>query len=68
MLFLLIMILSFCVGVVLVLGISFYKLIRHKTVPDNSYTPFDYITSVSQDEFHEEKRETITEAKQGGDV
>ncbi|WP_255220693.1 DUF3951 domain-containing protein [Terribacillus saccharophilus] len=52
----------------MLLGISIYKLIRYKAVPDNSYTPLDYITSVSQDKFHEEKRETITEAKQGGDV
>ncbi|PAF19188.1 hypothetical protein CHH51_03935 [Terribacillus saccharophilus] len=58
----------FSIGVTLLLGISIYKLIRYKAVPDNSYTPLDYITSVSQDKFHEEKRETITEAKQGGDV
>lgn len=68
MLFLLIMIFSFCIGVALLLGISFYKFVRHKAVPDNGYTPFDYIASVTQDEFHEEKRETIIEAKQGGDV
>ncbi|MFS0559339.1 DUF3951 domain-containing protein [Terribacillus sp. 179-K 1B1 HS] len=68
MLFLLSFTLFFCFGVILLLGFSFYKRIRHGAVPDNSYTPFDYITSASRDEFHEEKQETITEAKQGGDV
>ncbi|SDC40828.1 Protein of unknown function [Terribacillus halophilus] len=68
MLYLLFITLCFSFGVMLLLGISFYKLIRYKAVPDNSYTPFDYITSASRDEFHEEKQETITEAKQGGDV
>jgi hypothetical protein len=45
-----------------------YKPLCHKAVPNNIYRPFDYNTSVSQDEFHEAKRETITDSKQGGDV
>ncbi|MFP7493048.1 DUF3951 domain-containing protein [Terribacillus saccharophilus] len=68
MLLLLFSTLCFSVGVILLLCLSIYKLVRHKAVPDNRYTPLDYIVSVSQDEFHEEKRKTITEAKQGGDV
>ncbi|SNZ02847.1 Protein of unknown function [Terribacillus aidingensis] len=65
---LLLLTIGFSFGIILLIGLSLYKLLCLQAVPDNSYTPFDYITSVTQDEFHEEKRETIIEAKQGGDV
>lgn len=45
-----------------------FKIVRNKSVPDNFYTPFDYITAQVPSEFHEEKEEEIEkENKQGDD-
>ncbi|WHY78630.1 DUF3951 domain-containing protein [Neobacillus sp. WH10] len=55
--------LLFSVLVVCIIGIIAYKIIKNRTLPDNNYTPFDYITAQTV-EFHEEKEEEI---KQGDD-
>lgn len=40
-------------------------MIKNKTLPDNNYTPFDYITAQSPVELHEEKEFREEEDKQG---
>lgn len=42
--------------VLLILFIAF-KIFIKKERPDNSYTPFDYITGQTGEEFHEEQEE-----------
>ena len=42
-----------------------YRMVFKKSIPDNLYTPFDYITSQTTVEFHEEKEEKEEEAEQG---
>lgn len=50
----------------LVLLIMFvaYKIVKNKTVPDNFYTTFDYLTAQVPSEFHEVK---VEENEQGRD-
>jgi len=57
----------FTVLVVCIIGIIAYKIIKNRTLPDNNYTPFDYITAQTTVEFHEEKDEKEEESKQGDD-
>ena len=49
------------VVVILLLFCSFclviYKHMTSKDKPDNSYTPFDYITGQSETEFHQEEEQ-----------
>ncbi|AJS58809.1 DUF3951 domain-containing protein [Paenibacillus sp. IHBB 10380] len=52
------------------LKIEFYadrKIITKKELPSSNYTPFDYITSQTNIEFHEEKEETEEENDKGDD-
>jgi len=46
----------FSVFVILVVSYGIYKIISGKGAPDNSYTPFDYITSQTDTEFKKEKK------------
>lgn len=55
----------FTVMIVFVLGLIILKIVKNRMLPNNSYTPFDYITAQSTVEFHEEKEETIEEVKSG---
>ncbi|MEH7356790.1 DUF3951 domain-containing protein [Neobacillus drentensis] len=57
----------FTVLVVYIIGIITYKIIKSRTLPNNNYTPFDYITAQTTVEFHEEKEEKEEESKQGDD-
>lgn len=62
-----IMLLSLIVPILVLLGIISSKIIAGKGLPDNNYTPFDYITSQSSVEFHEEKQEKEEDDDQGDD-
>ncbi|MBU5210867.1 DUF3951 domain-containing protein [Heyndrickxia oleronia] len=55
----------FTVMIVFVLGLIIFKIVKNRMLPNNSYTPFDYITAQSTVEFHEEKEKTIEEVKSG---
>ncbi|MCM3236183.1 DUF3951 domain-containing protein [Heyndrickxia oleronia] len=55
----------FTVMIVFLIGFIIFKIIKNRMLPNNSYTPFDYITAQSTVEFHEEKEETIEEVKSG---
>ncbi|HLQ73180.1 MAG TPA: DUF3951 domain-containing protein [Bacillota bacterium] len=47
----------FSILIIILICIVVYKVLSGKGVPDNSYTPFDYITGQSDTEFHEEDTE-----------
>ncbi|WP_052016166.1 hypothetical protein [Halalkalibacter hemicellulosilyticus] len=48
-----------------VVGLTSYKMIKTKTIPDNNFTPFDYIMAQSPVELHEEKEVREEEDEQG---
>lgn len=60
-------VLVFSISLVLVVILIAYKIIKKKSVPENIYTPFDYITSQVPSEFHEEKEEEKEENDEIGD-
>lgn len=64
MIILMLLIMLFTILLVSLIGIVSYKIINNKTLPDNNYTPFDYITVQATVEFHEEKEEKEEEDKQ----
>ncbi|MNP41397.1 hypothetical protein D3C76_1350990 [compost metagenome] len=49
------------------LGIIIVKVILTRKLPNNNYTPFDYITAQSLVEFHDEKKEIEENADYGDD-
>ncbi|ETT49307.1 MULTISPECIES: DUF3951 domain-containing protein [Paenibacillus] len=49
------------------LGIIIVKVILTRKLPNNNYTPFDYITAQSPVEFHDEKKEIEENADHGDD-
>ncbi|MGG3522541.1 DUF3951 domain-containing protein [Bacillus pseudomycoides] len=53
MVILMLLIMLFTILLVGLIGIVSYKIIKNKTLPDNNYTPFDYITAQATVEFHE---------------
>lgn len=59
--------LGFSGCIILLIGIVAIKVITKKKLPDSNYTPFDYITAQSNNEFHEEKEEKEEEADKGDD-
>lgn len=58
---------SLILPIISLLGIIMVKIFIKKQVPENNYTPFDYIMAQGQMEFHEEKEEREDENKQGDD-
>lgn len=58
---------SLILPIIILLGIIMVKIFIKKQVPENNYTPFDYIMAQGQMEFHEEKEEREDENKQGDD-
>lgn len=48
----------FSVFIILVVIFVLYRILSGKGTPDNSYTPFDYITGQTDTEFHENERES----------
>lgn len=54
----------FTIVVVILVCIIAYKIFFKKERPNNDYTPFDYITGQSEDEFHEEQKEKEMDDKE----
>lgn len=54
---------------IMILLIAFIaiKVLTNKKLPDNNYTPFDYITAQTNIEFHEEKEEREESSDKGND-
>jgi hypothetical protein len=59
--------LLFAAFLVAIVGIIVFNLIKKKQLPDNYYTPFDYITSQQLPEYHVEKEERKQENRQDDD-
>ncbi len=58
---LLLLVSVFALTLALLVGLVVMKIVRKRKLPDNYYTPFDYITSQVLSEFHEEKEEATEE-------
>ncbi|GAB1769570.1 MULTISPECIES: DUF3951 domain-containing protein [Priestia] len=41
------------------------KTVWHRKLPRNYYTPFDYLATQTEEEFHEEQNEREIEEKEG---
>ena len=57
--------LAFAALLLFILGFTVTKIIVTKKLPDNLYTPFDYITGQTDVEFHEEKEARAEDDDQG---
>jgi len=53
----------FSVFIILVVSFVLYRIFAGKGAPDNSYTPFDYITGQTDTEFHEKEKESVQKGK-----
>lgn len=53
--------------ILILLGYIMAKIIIKRRVPENNYTPFDYIMGQGQVEFHEQKEVKEEEDGQGDD-
>ncbi|WP_062049836.1 DUF3951 domain-containing protein [Bacillus sp. JCM 19034] len=56
---------TFIIFLLYVISHISYKMIKNKSLPDNNYTPFDYITSQSPVELHEEKEVREEDEEEG---
>ncbi|WP_394217767.1 DUF3951 domain-containing protein [Halobacillus trueperi] len=52
--------------VVSVVMLTSYRMFVKKQYPDNSYTPFDYVSGQTETPFHEEEREEEEENDRTG--
>lgn len=59
------LILSIIVPLLLLLGIIVGKMIKGKQLPNSNYTPFDYITGQTSNEFHEQKEDKEEQDDEG---
>ncbi|WP_284645307.1 DUF3951 domain-containing protein [Paenibacillus silviterrae] len=59
--------LGFSGCIILLVSIIAIKVITKKKLPDNNYTPFDYITAQTNIEFHQEKEGKEEETDKGDD-
>jgi Protein of unknown function (DUF3951) len=57
----------FAVSIVILIILVVYKMAATRIIPSNYYTPFDYISSQTTVEFHEEKEEEEQVDGQGDD-
>ena len=48
----------FSIFIIFVVSFVLYRILSEKGAPDNSYTPFDYITGQTDTEFHENEKES----------
>lgn len=59
--------LSLIVPILVLLGIIISKIVTGKKIPNNDYTPFDYIAGQTSVEFHAEKQEQEEDEDKGDD-